>query len=409
MDGRGLAEAALANGDVTGALRAAREHLRRAGRAAEPVCYPLLAPEHAGQSPRARLTAYWEDAEVVSTAQLMPGMMQFAEWAAAFRPRPLRRFLFEQCVALAPNVLLTAAGDLLDDSTGFSNSELCRHVVEGFPGIAAANGQIILGTHHTETVRIAQPAVYLPAAANYSAWLLGDLARLVAFVDCDGLPVVLHGEASEFHFASLARLGVPRDRVIACGSQSRLECRELHYCTSTYFHHTPSSRGLAHVRSRVLTDAHDARAGPSRLYLARRKMRNSRPILNEAELAELLAGCGFIAVDPEEHSFAQQVRLAAGAETIAGPYGANLANCVFARNARAALIVATKGQPEFSRLLSALAVPHWHVVAEPVKIGDGRTFSESHGFRVDLAAAETILRACVVGQVTAASQRSRQT
>jgi len=408
MDGRGLAEVALANGDVTGALQLAREHLRATGDGAEPACYPLLAPEHAGQSPSARLTASWEDAEVVSTAQLMPGMMQFGDWAAAFKPRRLRRFLLDQCVALAPNVLLTAAGELLDDNTGFSNSELCRHVVGGFPGIAAANGQIVLATRHTETVRIAQPAVYLPASANYSAWLLGDLARLVAFVDFGGLPVVLHGDASEFHFASLARLGIPRDRVIACGSQSRLECRELHYCTSAYFHHTPSSRGLAYVRSRVLADPQDAPEGPSRLYLARRKIRNSRPILNEADLAELLAACGFVAVDPEEHSFAQQVRLAAAAETIAGPYGANLVNCIFARNARAALIVATKGQPEFSRLLSALAVPHWHVVAEPVKVRDGRTFSESHGFRVDLRAAETILGVALGDPISAASRRFPQ-
>lgn len=395
MDARGLAEAALAAGDVAGALKLAHEHLRGAGGAAQPACYALLAPERAEQSPGVRLTASWEDAEVVSAARLVPGMVQFVEWAAPYRPRPLRRLVLEKCVALAPNVLLTATGELLDDNVGFSNSELCRHVVDGFPGIAAASGRIVLAARHGKTVRIVEAAGYLPASANYSAWLLGDLARLVAFADLDGLPIVLHGDSSDFHFDSLAAMGIARSRVIPCGADSRLECRELHYCTSAYFHHAPSPRGVAYVRSRVLAEAPDARGGPSRLYLARRKVGSSRPILNEEDFVGLLERYGFLAIDPEELSFLEQVRLVAGAETIAGPYGANLANCVFARNARAALIVATKGQPEFSRLLSAAAIPHWHVVAEPVRIRDGRTFSESHGFRVDLGPAATLLGAAL--------------
>jgi hypothetical protein len=397
MDARALAEAALAGGDVAGALGFAREHLRQAGSDALPDCYPLLPLERAAASRGVQVTAGWEDPEVASAARLVPGMMQFTDWAQAFRPRPLCRLRLEQCLVLAPNVLLTAAGELLDDNVGFSNAELCRHRPEGFPGIAAVNGRILVAAPRGETLRIERPVVYLPASANYSAWLLGDLARLAAFDDLGELAIALHGAASEFHLASLAAAGVARDRVIACGPASRVECRELHYCTPTYFHHTPSPRALAHLRSRVAAEA-GAGAGtptPRRVYFARRRILGSRPILNEGDLVELLERYGFVAVDPEALPFAEQVRFAAGAETIAGPYGANLANAVFAQAARAALIVATKGQPEFSRLLSAFAIPHWHVVADPVRIRSGATFSESHGFRVDLDATETILRACL--------------
>jgi hypothetical protein len=397
MDSRALVEAALAAGDAPGALRIAREHLGRLGSDAVPACYPLLDPERAEGASGVRLTACWDDGEIASTARLVPGMMQFADWARPFRPPTLRRLLLDRCVALAPNVVLTAAGELLDDNVGFSNSELCRHAVAGFPGIAAAQGQIVLAPRHRETIAIDGPAAYLPVSQNYSAWLLGDLARLAAFAEDDRLPIVLHGDAADVHFDSLAAVGVGRDRLIPCGSGTRLECRELHYSTPTYFHHAPSPRGLAFLRMHVATEAPGASGGPARVYFSRRKIAGSRVVLNETELVSLLEGCGFAAVDPEALPFAAQARLAGAADALAGPYGANLANCAFARNARTALIVATKGQPEFSRLFSALAIPHWHVAADPVELRKGRTFSESYGFRVDLAAAATVLGACLAG------------
>lgn len=395
MDFRGLVQAALAAGDAPEALRIAREHVRNMGGDAAPACYPLLDPERAERSSGVRLTACWEEAELESTARFVPGMMQFTQWAMPFRPPTLRRLLLERCVALAPNVLLTAAGELLDDNVGFSNSELCRHAVAGFPGIAAARGQIVLAPGHRETVAIDGPAIYIPVSENYSAWLLGDLPRLAAFPDLDHVPIVLHGDPADFHYESLAAVGVARHRLVARGARLRLECRELHYCTATYFHHTPSPRGLSFLRTHVAAEARAGSQGAARVYFSRRRIAGSRTILNETDLVALLDRHGFTAIDSERLRFTEQVRSAAAAETLAGPYGANLANCVFARNARSALIIATKGQPEFSRLLGVLAIPHWHLTAEPVKLREARTFSESYGFRVDLGAAETILKACL--------------
>ena len=175
------------------------------------------------------------------------------------------------------------------------------------------------------------------------------------------------------------------------------DSRELYYCTTPYFHHAPSVSGICHVREQVLR----AVGGPPRpqarrLYLARRNARD-RPLQNEAAVVELLARHGFVAIDPETHPFEEQVRYAASAEVVAGPYGANLANLVFARQARKCLILATKQQPEFARLASALGVATWHVVPEAVKLREGRTLSESYGFNADLAQTEAALQACLGG------------
>jgi capsular polysaccharide biosynthesis protein len=99
---------------------------------------------------------------------------------------------------------------------------------------------------------------------------------------------------------------------------------------------------------------------------------------------EAMAARGFTAVNPETHTVDEQARIAGAAEIVAGPYGANLANVLFAAHARKAFVIGTKGVPDFARLLSACRVPAWHTVARPVKIREGRTFSESHGFAVDL-------------------------
>lgn len=392
---RGLAEVKLIEGDVTGALKFARQYLQHRSAIAPLICYPLLEFEDAKHSPGVRETACWEDPEIATTAQLVPGVPQFPGWATPFRPPILRLLVLDRCVALAPSVLLTAAGKLLNDNIGYSNSELCHHLVDSFPGIVASDQQIILAIRHSDTLRLKQPAIYLPVDANYAAWLFGSLSRLVAFADLSELPIVLHGDPSDYHLASLAAMGIGGHRLIIYRSQVRLECRELYYCTTTFFHHAPSLSGLAYLRSRFGMEAvvPASNAAP-RLYLARRKA-PARPILNENDLVTLLERHGFVAVDPEEYSFDEQVRLAASADIIAGPYGANLANSMFVRRARKAFIIATKEQPEFSRLMSALAIPHWHVVPEPVKLREGRTVSESYGFTADLGQTEIVLRACL--------------
>jgi capsular polysaccharide biosynthesis protein len=120
------------------------------------------------------------------------------------------------------------------------------------------------------------------------------------------------------------------------------------------------------------------------VYLSREREQASRPLLNEQELIAYFRARGFDIVAPEAMGFREQVANMLGADSIAGPYGANLANGVFPVQASNALIIATKEQPEFSRMFSALAVPHAHACAEPVKLKDAATFSESFGFRVAL-------------------------
>ena len=387
----------LAEGNVAAALRLAKKSLEINKIASPVVAYPLLRVEAAAQAKGVRELRLFEDAAVASTARLLADLPQFEHWAASWQPPALRLLALERCIFLAPNILLTGTGQsfkLLNDNIGYNNSELCDHLPPEFPGIVASDKQIIVAVRHRETARVNEAALYLPATTNYAAWFFGSLPRLAAYAalgDLGNLPIVLHGDAAPYQLASLAALGIAENRLIRHRANVRLECRELYYCTTSYFHHAHSVTGLNYLRAHWPATAQD---GPRKLYLARRNAKD-RPLLNEAEVIQLFERYGFTAIDPEAHSVEEQMLYAASAEIIAGPYGANLANLVFARNARKCLILSTKQQPEFARLASALGVACWHVAPQAVKLREGRTLSETMGFTADLPQTEFALNACL--------------
>jgi Glycosyltransferase 61 len=393
---RALAAAKLADGRIPAAIRHARDYLQAMGAPAPVVAYELCHPSHAVQAKGVREICVLEDAEIASSARLTAGLQQHVHWAEPYRPPALRVLAIKDAVALAPNLILTADAQLLDDNIGFSNAELCDHMPPDFNGIVAGSARLLVAVRHRDVARVSEPALYLPAPGNYAAWLFGSLPRLAAYAGYNALPIVLHGDVAAWHVDSLRAMGIEKERLRILGAHVRVECRELYYCTTSYFHHAPSAAGVRHVRERVL-DRLNTRAGDvsaNRLYLARRHARD-RPLLNEAEVVALFERHGFTAIDPERHGVEAQLRYAASAQVLAGPYGANLANMVFALNAHKLLILGTKHQPEFARLASALGITFWHTVPQAIQLREGRTLSESMGFTADLTELEHVLQACL--------------
>jgi hypothetical protein len=390
----------LGEGDLNAASLAAQRYLDLVGSRASVAVPPLVTLDALADESSVTVVARTDDDSVPSTARVGSGLIQHARWSQAYQPPPLRLFLLRFCEVVFPNVLMTAEDKIVDDNIGYTNSELCAHLSPGFPGVAASQSHIVLAEQNRETVFIDEPSIYLPVSENYAVWLFGSLPRLAAFSrrpELAQLPIVLHGEVKSFHLKSLATLGVPSERLITHGSRVRLKFQKLYYCSSSYLHHAPSLTGVRYVGDGVLRTLGDV-ASPKRLYLARRKV-TDRSILNESEVVSLFERNGFTAIDPEEHSFETQASLASRADIIAGPYGANLANLMFAGRAKKCLIVATKPQPEFARLSSAMGIASWHVVPDAVKLRNGRTFSESYGFVASIDLTRAVLDVCLGADV----------
>src|SRR5690242_9024338 len=125
---RKITEAKLIEGNVSAALKHARQYLQLRGDSAPVNSYQLLRLDQLAHAAGVREIENLQDADVASTARMLSTIPQIAHWAEPYRPPTLRLLKLERCTALAPNVLLTSAGLLLDDNIGFSNSELCEHM-----------------------------------------------------------------------------------------------------------------------------------------------------------------------------------------------------------------------------------------------------------------------------------------
>jgi capsular polysaccharide biosynthesis protein len=68
---------------------------------------------------------------------------------------------------------------------------------------------------------------------------------------------------------------------------------------------------------------------PTRLYVTRGSARNSRRLVNEADVLPSLESRGFVRFDPGAHSVQEQIDHFAAAEVIVAPHGAALSNLVF--------------------------------------------------------------------------------
>jgi len=91
-----------------------------------------------------------------------------------------------------------------------------------------------------------------------------------------------------------------------------------------------------------------ARDGPKRIYVTR-NAGATRRLTNEDAVLDVLRPLGFVVVDPGRLSFAEQIRLFAGAERIVGNCGAGLANLVFApRGVRVFALTMPFMQDDFS-------------------------------------------------------------
>ena len=109
------------------------------------------------------------------------------------------------------------------------------------------------------------------------------------------------------------------------------------------------------LRGRLLP--HVDTSGPRRgVYVTRGPSANNRSIVNEPEVAELLAARGFAAIDPGAMPVVEQIRAFATAEVIVAPHGAALANLMFASPGAAVVELFPAGclLPDYWRLASSV-------------------------------------------------------
>ena len=284
------------------------------------------------------------------------------------------------------NLILGAGGALLEPNVGYTSSELCQLGLENFPLFnvrdAAGNARIALRPPAQAPYRY--PAngdvTCLTAHENYSAWILGEVPRLLlAKAAVPEVRVVLHGHAKPFHMESLQAAGLAAERVECIDRDVVIAFERLLWVTPTYFHQIPHPAGTEAL-SRL---GGEAAAGNARVYTSRSSSAvGLRRLLNEEEIEGLVEGHGYELLRPESMTFPEQLSRMRGTRVLAGPFGAALANAVFMPAGGTIIEIATKLSLEFVRIaaqrrLHFVRVPTWQR-----KFRDGLNVSTSNDYVV---------------------------
>ncbi len=163
---------------------------------------------------------------------------------------------------------------------------------------------------------------------NYYHWLVDSLPRwnmLQAAGWREYEYVLLHSQPCRFQEETLDWLGVPAARRLRCSKNFVHQFERLVVPAMPFARKAVPTWVAPWLRSL----APPAPSGPEKIYLSRRGAPRRR-FASEAELMPALAARGFVCLQPETMSVAEQARGLGSARWIVAPHGAALANMVFA-------------------------------------------------------------------------------
>ncbi|MEH7076605.1 glycosyltransferase family 61 protein [Neobacillus drentensis] len=159
---------------------------------------------------------------------------------------------------------------------------------------------------------------------NYYHWMYEVIPRIDLFLK-SGLPIerfiVNAGDEQPFQQETFRHFGLTDDRIIKTHSEFHLQAEQLAVATQPAF---PTKWGHNVLRSVFLKNTPSA--PKKRIFITRRW---SRRIANEKQVMKLLNTYGFILVDLEFLSVAEQVQLFSSAEVVIAAHGAGLTNLTF--------------------------------------------------------------------------------
>lgn len=169
------------------------------------------------------------------------------------------------------------------------------------------------------------------------AWMFfsqfGTVPDDIIYPFCDDVP--------EYGLNMLSMVfGMPRDNILIYNNRTDDLCVDKLVVPSlmhnNHIFHPAAAQAIAFVRDKVLQ--HEIRSDTSkkasRIYVSRQKFRNKsisskRFIDNEDELIFIAKSSGFDVIYPEEHSWAEQVRIFSDAKLIIGEAGSGMHNTLF--------------------------------------------------------------------------------
>ncbi|HSD52847.1 MAG TPA: glycosyltransferase family 61 protein [Burkholderiales bacterium] len=246
---------------------------------------------------------------------------------------------------------------------------------------AAVDGRRVTLDLQPPATAIDEPCVLLGGSPSHYHWLVEFLPRVYAaslVPELRGLRFVVDTGLTPVQEESLRLTGIGADRLLKIDPVRPQPFRTLwvpSLLAETFSLHPAA---LHWLRTAFLEVAPAAQPG-HRLFVSRRDA-SLRRLVNEDEIAAILAPLGYRTVVGAALGFAEQARAFARAETIVAVAGAGLANMIFAPREATVLELHNirKGADFFERLAQQLGMRYGRVTGEllpqPAVIANNRDF-----------------------------------
>jgi capsular polysaccharide biosynthesis protein len=204
-------------------------------------------------------------------------------------------------------------------------------------------------------------------ADGFFHWIFNCLPRLAVLrasgVEYDSL--IVPRNLRRFHRETLALLGIDEAKLTPYAGE-HVEAEELVWVAPLSPLNSPTTFLIRWLRDALGGEPAAGREQSRLLYVSRRG--GTRKAANEQELFAALEPLGFEFVLPEDHAFADQIRLFAQAKALVGPHGSQFVNGIFSRR----LSVLECFQPAHVNYLvynhlCAAGHDHWHLLCPPVR------------------------------------------
>lgn len=228
-------------------------------------------------------------------------------------------------------------------------------------------------------------------SAGYFHWLADVLPRLFTIRDqLKDLVLLLPHHCKELPYVPVSLKPFEIKRIEFIDPREVLRCENLTVPTQT----APSGHyndELIQQVGNLLVDFHAGkpRAIPTeRIYISR-ALAPKRKVLNEEEVIGVLKGFNFRIIRTEDHSFSEQVKIAAGARYLVSNHGAGLTNMLFMSPGTNVLELRHRRDGInncYFTLASALNLNYFYQSCEPENAAED---PHTANLRVDLSALKT--------------------
>ena len=203
-------------------------------------------------------------------------------------------------------------------------------------------------------------------AENHFHWLSDTLPRasLLCLEEDANTPIIVPAGLTAAQLDSLALIGIPRERLVPF-DRNHLTVDELVLPSFVGRPGYPPSWAVSWLRDRLAPKRSPRRR---RLWVSRAAAAR-RGVANEHALLKILDRYGFEPMQPEMHSFGEQLQMFAEADVIAGPHGGAFSNMVVARDATVIELFNERrtGNGCYYALSDALGLDYWYLRCETTR------------------------------------------